>query len=329
LQAGKQISVKEAQSVWCILNFSNKKNLTTNYMKKLFTLAMMLLLAGNTLQAQVIVNDKDKDKDKNKSRSSGRQVVIENDDDDDDDWNDGDSKTVEFKTKFASNKDRKVVFEMDKSRVNIEGYDGDELLITAVGVKEPPKRAEGLKPLYNTAVDNSGIGLAVTQENNIMRVVKASRHDARYTVKVPRKTAVMYEEVNWNGGNVSIANIEGDVEVKLNNSSMKLMNVSGPLTANTTNGNIVVVFSNLAQEKPTSLRAINGHIDVTLPANAKTTLKMGTHNGEVYTDFDVDIKNKGDLKKVGGNTIEGTTNGGGVALTLSTINSNIYLRKKK
>jgi hypothetical protein len=66
-----------------------------------------------------------------------------------------------------------------------------------------------------------------------------------------------------------------------------------------------------------------------LPANAKTNLKMGTHNGEVYTDFDVDIKNKGDLKKVGGNTIEGTTNGGGVQLTISTINSDIYLRKKK
>jgi hypothetical protein len=298
-------------------------------MKKLFTLAMVLLLAGNTLQAQIIVNDKDKNKDKNKS--SARQVEIENhdDDDDDDDWGDGEGKTVEFKTKFASNKDRKVVFEMDKSRVNIEGYDGDELLITAIGVKEAPKRAEGLKPLYNTAVDNSGIGLSVTQENNVMRVVKASRHDAKYTVKVPRKTSVMYEEVNWNGGNLSVANVEGDVEVKLNNSSMKLTNISGPITANTTNGNIVVVFSNLAQDKPSSIRAINGHIDVALPNNTKSNLKMGTHNGEVYTDFEVDIKNKGDLKKVGGNTIEGTTNGGGVQLTISTINSDIYLRKKK
>jgi hypothetical protein len=151
-----------------------------------------------------------------------------------------------------------VVFEMDKSRVNIEGYDGDELLITAIGVKEAPKRAEGLKPLYNTAVDNSGIGLSVTQENNVMRVVKASRHDAKYTVKVPRKTAVMYEEVNWNGGNLSVANVEGDVEVKLNNSSMKLTNISGPITANTTNGNIVVVFSNLAQENPAPSGLLTG-----------------------------------------------------------------------
>lgn len=291
---------------------------------------MLLIIAGNTLQAQ---NDKDKNKNKDKNKIINRQNENLNEDLnedlDDNDWDSGEGKTVEFKTKFASSKDRKVVFEMDKSKVNIEGYDGDELLIAAIGVREAPKRAEGLKPLYNTAVDNSGIGLSVTQDNNVMRVVKASRYDAKYTVKVPRKTAVMYEEVNWQGGNLSVANLEGDVEVKLNNSSMKLTNVSGPITANTTNGNIVVVFSSLAGEKPSSLRAINGHIDVTLPANAKTNLKMGTHNGEVYTDFDVDIKNKGDLKKVGGNTIEGTTNGGGVPLTLSTINSNIYLRKKK
>jgi hypothetical protein len=36
------------------------------------------------------------------------------------------------------------------------------------------------------------------------------------------------------------------------------------------------------------------------------------------------------LKRLaGGNTIEGVTNGGGVQLILSSINSDIYLRKKK
>ncbi|MDO1447652.1 hypothetical protein Q0590_15385 [Rhodocytophaga aerolata] len=296
-------------------------------MKKLLFMLILPVLAGTTLQAQ---NDKAKDKDKDKTKEKiVNQRDNDLDEDWDDDWEEDEGKTVEFKAKFASSKDRKVIFEMDKSKVTIEGYDGEELLITAVGVKEAPKRAEGLKPLYNTAVDNSGIGLSVNQENNVMRVVKASRHDARYTVKVPRKTAIMYEEVNWNGGNLSVANIEGDVEVKLNNSSMKLTNITGPVTANTTNGNIIVTFTDLNQQKPSSIRAINGHIDVALPVGAKSNLKMSTHNGEVYTDFEVDIKNKGDLKKVGGSTIEGATNGGGVQLTLSTINSDIYLRKKK
>jgi hypothetical protein len=301
------------------------------YMKKLLVMAILLLMAGSTLQAQQVI--KNKSQKDNNTKSANKQNENLNEDlneDSDDDWDDRDGKTVEYKAKFASNKDRKVVFEMDKSKVTIEGYDGDELVVTALGVKEPPKRAEGLKPLYNTAVDNSGVGLSVTQENNVMRVTKASRHDARYTIKVPRKTAIMYEEVNWQGGNLSVANIEADVEVKLNNSSMKLMNISGPITANTTNGNIVVTFSDLSQQKPSSIRAINGHIDVALPANTKANFKMSTHNGEVYTDFDVDIKNKGDLKKVaGGSTIEGATNGGGVQLTLSSINSDIYLRKKK
>jgi hypothetical protein len=303
-------------------------------MKKLLIVLVLLFLADNMYNiayAQQVITNSGKEKNKS-SNNEDEEEEEDNDEDEDMDegWDDGEGKSVEYKTKFANNKDRKVVFEMDKSKVTIEGYDGDELVVTALNVKQPPKRAQGLKPLYNTAEDNSGVGLSVTQENNVMRIVKASRHDARYNIKVPRKTAIMYEEVNWNGGNLSVANIEGDVEVKLNNSSMKLTNISGPISANTTNGNIIVTFKDLSQTKPSSIRATNGHIDVALPASTKANFKMSTHNGEIYTDFDVDLKNKGDLKRLaGGNTIEGVTNGGGVQLILSSINSDIYLRKKK
>ena len=80
----------------------------------------------------------------------------------------------EFKTKLANSKDRKISIEMDASTLKIEGYDGDELIIKGNGFQDPPEQAKGLRSLYNSAVDNTGIGLAVTTQGNGLKIEKAS-----------------------------------------------------------------------------------------------------------------------------------------------------------
>ncbi len=237
----------------------------------------------------------------------------------------------EYKIKFSSNKDRQVVLMMEQAEVAIKGYDGDEVIIEVSGLDQPPKRAEGLTALYSTATDNSGIGLSVTQENNVIQIEKATRKEARYTVKIPKNASLVYEEVNWHGNHdLTISDLESNVEVTLNNSSLFLANISGSVHANTTNGNIEVVFSSLSQEKTSSIHSVNGHVDVALPDNTKASYKLNTVNGEIYSDFEVELKNKNGLRKVaGGNEIIGSTNGGGISMNLSSVNSDIFLRKRK
>ncbi|GAB3249899.1 hypothetical protein GCM10027347_07310 [Larkinella harenae] len=238
----------------------------------------------------------------------------------------------EYKAKLGNSKDRKVTIEMDAGDYKIEGYDGDEVVIrTSATFEAPPERAKGLKPLYYAAVDNSGIGLAVTPEGNGLKIEKATRKDIDYTIRVPKRAAILVRQVNWRNGSVSISNVDGDLEVKTTNSPISLKNVTGPVVANTTNGEVNVTFTNLSQEKPTSITTISGEIDVTLPANAKTNMKLRSINGEMYTDFDLGQKSsKEGMPRVGGsNNVEGTTNGGGVEMKLNTISSNIYIRKQK
>ncbi|GAB3781154.1 hypothetical protein GCM10028818_34680 [Spirosoma horti] len=238
----------------------------------------------------------------------------------------------EYKTKLANAKDRKVTIEMDATSLKIEGHNSDDVIILASsGYEAPPERAKGLKPIYNTNVDNSGIGLAVTTENGGLRIEKATRKQIKYTIKLPRKVALLYQEVNWQGSNVSITNMDGDLEIKTNNASIDLNNVTGPIVANTINGEVKIVYSTLSQEKPTAISTINGPVDITLPANAKANLKLRSINGEMYTDFDLGVKTSKDgMSKVGGgHDIDGTTNGGGVEMQLKTISSNIYIRKQK
>lgn len=238
----------------------------------------------------------------------------------------------EYKVKLANAKDRKVVIEMDAGEYKIEGYDGDEVSIRASsGLEAPPERAKGLKPLYYSAVDNSGIGLAVTPENGGLKIEKATRKDIDYTIRIPKKVSILFRQVNWRNGAVTISNMDGDLEVRTTNSPITLKSVTGPVVANTTNGEVNVTFTNLSQEKPTSITTISGAVDVTLPASSKANMKLRSINGEMYTDFDLGLKSSKDgMSRVGGgNHIEGTANGGGVEIQLNTISSNIYIRKQK
>ncbi|WP_077923185.1 DUF4097 family beta strand repeat-containing protein [Spirosoma sp. 209] len=238
----------------------------------------------------------------------------------------------EYKTKLANNGDQKVMLMLDASNLKIEGYNGNELVIqTQSKMEAPPEQAKGLRPLYNSAVDNTGIGLAVTTEGNTVRVEKASRRHMAYTIRVPNKAAILYEQVNWgSNGNVHIQNMDGDLEVKTLNGNISLVNVTGPVVANSTNGEVKVVYSTLNQSKPTAISTISGDIDVTLPASTKASFKLNSINGEMYTDFDLGMAKKDGLNRMGGgHVINGTANGGGVELRLKTISSDIFIRKQK
>ena len=240
----------------------------------------------------------------------------------------------EYKTSLTNSKDHKVTIDMEGGEIKVEGHSGDGVVIVASSGYEsaaPPERAKGLKPLYNSAVDNTGIGLSVTQANGGLTIEKATRKAISYTIRLPRNVAVLYQQLNWQGAKVTINNMDGDLEVRTNNASIDLNKVTGPVVANTISGEINVVYSGLSQDKPTAISTISGEIDVTLPATARSTMKLRTITGEVYTDFDLGVKQSKDgMTKVGGsNNVDGATNGGGVELQLKTISSNIYIRKQK
>jgi len=233
----------------------------------------------------------------------------------------------EYKTKLA--KDRKVVIDMQGSDVTVEGYDGNELVIRGNGFEPAPKRAEGLRPVYNSAVDNTNLGVSVTEHDNTVHIVRASRKDANYTIRVPRNTAVEYNQTNWNGGDLQIRDVSGDLEVNMKNGDIKLLNVAGPVVANTVSGDITVRYSTLRQG-PSAISAVSGDVDVSMPASSKATLKLRSVSGEIYTDFDLALpKNPDDMHHVGGQVVDGTVNGGGTTLSLKSVSGDIYVRKAK
>ena len=85
----------------------------------------------------------------------------------------------------------------------------------------------------------------------------------------------------------------------------------------------------------------NGLVDVTFLNNIKANARMSTGHGEIWTDFDIQVKQQPapvaqDLRAQGGRyrieidrNVYGTINGGGSDLTLATFNGSLYIRKGK
>jgi hypothetical protein len=241
------------------------------------------------------------------------------------------TQAQEFKSKLANTKDSKISIELDADNIKIEGHAGDEVIIRGGSTEPIPEQAKGLKPLYNTNVDNTGLGLAVNLEGGVLKIEKASRKSSKYTILVPNKANIKFTQINFQGSTVSINKIDGDLEIKTNNADIKLTDVTGPIVANSISGKLTAVFSALNQSTPSSISLISGEIDITLPATAKATLTMKSITGEIYSDIDLNLKSgKDGMSRVGGgHNINGNMNGGGVNLQLNTISSNIYVRKSK
>jgi DUF4097 and DUF4098 domain-containing protein YvlB len=152
-----------------------------------------------------------------------------------------------------------------------------------------------------------------------------------YSIKVPRKVNITFEETNWGGStDIEMKDIEGEIEVSTKTSSIKIENVSGPVVANTTSGDITIIYSGLSPSKPSSISNISGFIDITVPASAKANFKLSTISGEIYSNVDISTTSKTDgMHHVGGNSISGTYNGGGSEINVNDISGDIFIRKGK
>lgn len=221
-----------------------------------------------------------------------------------------------------------ITIVMDNADLKVEAYSGTEVQIEASGYDGPPERAKGLKALSSRGQDNTGMGLEIMTSGGAMTIKKATGQSVDYRIKVPVKANLKIEEDGWGGsGDYYVKGSMGQIEIKTSNSDIVLEEISGPVVAKTTSGDITVSFANMNTEKPTSIVNTSGFIDITMPAAAKANLKLRSISGEIYSDLDLKLPNS-EFKNHYSSNFDGTLNGGGVEIDLHAISGNIYLRKK-
>jgi hypothetical protein len=223
--------------------------------------------------------------------------------------------------------------------IQIEGYDGNEIIIVADapmvgpdGAEREP-RADGLR-----RIQTSSVGLTVEEgDNRVSLRMDFSPKNVDLEIRVPRRTSVHANLVN--GGDVEITGLEGEHELQNVNGDVVATDVSGSAVMNSTNGDVRATFTSVARDRPMSFTSFNGDVDISLPANLSADLVVSSQQGDVYTDFDyeerqtpTDVRRNQDA---GGRRVvrmqretRYAIGGGGSAIQLRTFNGDIMIRKR-
>lgn len=196
--------------------------------------------------------------------------------------------------------------------------------------KAKEDKMKGMKAVYAGGVDNTGFGLSVEKDGDVLKIkdLKSWMQRGSVTITVPQTMNVMLD-----CGNLGRADVEGftsEVEVNANVGHINLSNVTGPVTAHTSTGAITVKFSNVNQSSPISISSSTGDVDVSLPISTKADLELNSSMGTIYTDFDLEVPREDGMKRIGAiRKIESKLNNGGVKISLRSSTGNVYLRKAK
>ena len=233
----------------------------------------------------------------------------------------------EYKIAVQNTTDGKLSLTNFPNDLPIEGYSGNEIIITSSnGDFAPPERAKGLKPVYPGGNDNSGLGLNVEKNGNTVSItcILPITKSAEYKIRVPENLSLEIESGCERASNVSVTNMKNEIDVKSCN-GIDLKNVTGPLVLSTISGEINITFASVPV-KPVSINAISGEIDITIPSRTPASLELTTIGGSFYSDFDF-TEPKDNLKKVGGSELTYSLNGGGPKFSIATVSGNVYIRK--
>ncbi|QJW91473.1 DUF4097 family beta strand repeat protein [Spirosoma taeanense] len=223
--------------------------------------------------------------------------------------------------------------------IRVVGYSGKDVVIDAVSRQSKKEdRTEASANGMRRISTGSGMDIKAEERDNRIKVNSDSwKRPVDLTIKVPQRFTLKLGTVNQ--GDIVVDNVNGKLEVSNVNGTITLTNVSGSAVANTVNGNLIATFKSINTGEPMAFSTLNGNVDVTYPSNLKASVKLKSDQGDIYSDFEIDVdKNQPKTSRSGQSgmyrvTVEdwvcGKINGGGPEIMMKNMHGNIFVRKAK
>jgi hypothetical protein len=228
-----------------------------------------------------------------------------------------------------------IVVSLVRGSITVRGANRKDVLVIAhPEADRAPRRdadAAGLRRIPQTA------GFRISEESNRIRVSPGNPNRAiSFEIEAPSRTNLKLTTVN--GGEILVEGVDGDLQIGHTNGGITLNRVAGSVTAGTTNGHVRATVARVTADREMAFTSFNGTVDVTLPPTTKANLRLRSDNGDVYSDFDVQLSPSAPLVQESpsgsgryrisrNRSIVGAINGGGPEFELRTFNSNVYVRK--
>lgn len=229
----------------------------------------------------------------------------------------------------------RIKIDVKYGSITVNGTARKDILVKYVSESDEDDKSStknGLRKIGGGTMD-----LEVSENANAVRIESNSwNKKINLVIEVP--SGVDLTVSGYNDSDLKIAAIQGQLELTSYNGEIEAENISGSVVATTYNGDIRVTFDKITEATPMSYSTYNGDIDLTFPASLKASLKMKTEQGEVFSDFDVNLIKSGPVQKkdtksgtykvVIDEWVKGDINGGGPEFTMKNYNGDILIRKK-
>jgi len=214
-------------------------------------------------------------------------------------------------------------------KITAEATDGTELIVE--GHKTAKARSdEAAKELLGKLEIREEAGESTVRvESRPPRLSGFSGHEIEWTIKVPK--GVILDLRTTNGG-VRLNNLTNEVHAKSTNGGVRGVNIDPTIVeASTVNGGIELELTTpLETSDSIDMEAVNGGVTLQLLPESKASIEARCVNGGVKVEEGLQIK-RDDEEQGPGREFErrrrlnGTMNGGGAHVRMSTTNGGVHL----
>ncbi len=142
-----------------------------------------------------------------------------------------------------------------------------------------------------------------------------------YELTVPAD--VELDSIETVNGDVTIKAVLGRVKASTVNGGLDVDDLAGDVNLETVNGGIEARFAALSGDQRVDVEAVNGRIELYLPADASARVTAETVNGSIDADDFGLEPDKGFV----GRELSGDLGGGDARVSLETVNGSIKLKK--
>lgn len=236
----------------------------------------------------------------------------------------------------SPNKPGKLIVSQLAGSIDVISYEGQEVIVKAsfgnrkAHYKDDKKEKGGLKRIQNSSLKIGG-----EEKDNVVQIINEQwNKTTNLEIKVPKEFSLKLATVNR--GNINVKGVSGEFEISNVNGEITMEDVSGSASADTVNGDIKVNFLSVTNGANMVFSSLNGDLDVTFPNSTKADLKLKSEQGDIFTDFEMQVDKKKAVAKTdkSSNTykveieqwVSGKINGGGPEMLFKTFNGDIIIR---
>jgi hypothetical protein len=188
------------------------------------------------------------------------------------------------------------------------------------------------------SLSNAGYAFEIDERDNQISVDTDWRNNKVVLVaRIPKmadlEIGTIYDSV------IIVNNVSGDLELSNVNGPITATGITGSVIAESVNDAIDLTFVSFDNAKASSLETVNGELSIRLPAGAGAEIHLDTSQGEIFSDFEVDVQSSKPTverdEEHGGvevrieSVIIANINGGGPIIRMISLNGDLNILKAK